>query len=666
MDPDLRYGKLNNGFTYYIRKTKDVSPKNGVYIRLVNRASHWLESEDQHHLAHLMEHINVLAPASLGSFKYWYMNPIKHRVINAAHSIITSDEYVQYGIGLREVDKGLLEDVFRRYRALSFDQKMLLNLKDSDLVDKLGRQTVLEEIEPVSNHATILSGEKYHTLGKPRQKFYAPNNLLKNVSNIRTFKLRSLEKFYTDWYRPDMQALIVIGDIPGIDWVEEQIKSSFSDLKLPKNDVQRSISSWYDSLEVSLPGTNRIVLTKDSIKSNNLLAFNIIRSILSPTERMVTYGQYREALIADLYLSALGVRLNTLTQQYRSPIPNTVSNQIKNEFRVAFHRISVLLTEDTNVHEITSVLVREMERINRFGFSKEELLIAKVAVQKERLKQMDFDGLVMLSDSYRNHFINGVPALSLDDQTELVAKLLADIEVPEVNAYARSWWDESNKVLSVTTSDKASLKNIPTDREFNELLKNIHNEDLGAWDIPVSVPEKLLQNSEIPERLPNATAKEQLLNKGNAYRLKFSNGISIILKPLPNSKNGVVLKGYSAHGATSFNDPSDYARAAEAANIIQYSGAGDWNKFQITAYLKEHKIDYSMRIMNESSTINASSPPDQIEAMLQLVYMYLTKPRKDTLAFLDWKTKHGKRPTVETKKMQYKNITDYPLWICWG
>ncbi|WP_161554505.1 M16 family metallopeptidase [Sinomicrobium soli] len=666
MDPDLRYGKLNNGFAYYIRKTKDVFPEDGVYIRLVGRAGAWLETKDQQHLAHLMEHMNVLAPSSLGSFKYWYMNSIKHKVITSAHRISTGDDFVQYGIGLREVEKGLLEDVFRRYRALSFNEKMLFNLKDSDLVDELGRRTILEEIEPGSNYGTILSGEKYHTLGEPEQKFYDPNNILKSVSNIRTFKLKSLEKFYTDWYRPDMQALIVIGDIPDVDWVEDRIKFYFSDLKLPKSSVQRSLSNWYDSLEVSLPGTNRIVLTKDSIKNNNLLAFNIIRSILSPTERMVTYEQYREALIADLYLSVLGVRLNALTRQYRSSIPSTVQVRIKNELRVAFHRISVPLFKDTDIREITNTLVREMERIKRFGFSNDELLIAKDVVQKERLKQMVYDGLGLLVDSYKDHFMKGVPAMSLDDQTEFVAKLLTDIEVPDINAYARSWWDEPNKVLSVTTSDKASLKNIPTDLEFNELLESIHNEDLGPWDMPVSVPEKLLQNSKIPEQLTAATAEEQIPNEGNAYRLKFSNGISVILKPLPNSKNGVALKGYSAHGASSFNNPSDYARATEAANIIQYSGAGDWDKFQINAYLKEYKIGFSMRIMNESSTINASSSPDQIEAMLQLVYLYLTKPRKDALAFMDWKTKHVKRPTVETKKMKYKKITDYPLWDLLG
>jgi zinc protease len=602
-DPAVRTGKLPNGFTYYIRHNEE--PKNRVVMYLVNKVGSVLESDDQRGLAHFMEHMSFNGTTHFPKnelVSYLQQSGVRFGADLNAHTAF--DETV-YELPLPTDKPEILKNGMQIMRDWAQDATL-----DPVEIDK-ERGVVLEE-KRLGKGARERMQRQYLPvlLNNSRYSLRMPIGIDEVLNN---FKPEAIKRFYKNWYRPDLQALIIVGDID-VNQMEASIKAKFSDLKNPANEKIRT------KYTVPLSGNNQFAAVTD--KEMPVTVAEVM--IKHPALSLRTASDYRANIIRDLFNQMLDNRYSELLHQANPPFAQ--GGAAINDF------IGGIDTYDLSVvakpHELESgfkAAWRETEQLKRFGFTTTELERAKAAYLSQlesALKEQHKTNSVSYVKEYQQYFLKGTASPGIGTEYALAKTDLPGITLAEVNSFAKVQITDKNRDILVLApeSEKAAL---PNEQTFLTWIKSVEQENILPFKDEVST-QQLLSKSPVPGKV-TGELKDTV---SGVTTVKLSNGVTVLLKPTDFKDNEILFTGFS-NGGTSLYSDADYQSASNAGNIIPSFGAGNYSLTALGKYMADKQLGLQPFIEERMQGVRGGATPKDLETALTLLYAYFTEPRKD-------------------------------------
>jgi zinc protease len=605
-DPAVRTGKLANGFTYYIRHNEE--PKNRVVFYLANKIGSVLEDEDQRGLAHFMEHM------SFNGTTHFPKNELVNYLQKAG---------VRFGADINAYT-GFDETVYQL--PLPSDNPEVLK-NGIEIMHDWTQGALLDPVEIDKERGVVLEEKRLGKGADERmRRVYWPVILNNSRYSVRipigidtvlnNFKPEAIKRFYHDWYRPDLQALIVVGDID-VDQMEKIIKTKFADLKNPVNEKFRT------KYTVPLTGINQFVTVTDP-EMTSTKAEVIIKL---PELPLHTTADYRESIVRELFNTMLSERYSELSRQADPPFLSGGAG-ISN-FMGGLDSYGVNVTAKPGELERGFKAVwRENERVKRFGFTTTELNRAKYSYLnqfKSLLIEKNKNPSENYVKEYLQYFLHGTASPGIDYEYNLVNNDLQGITIDELNTLVKTLNGLTDRDILIMAPEKEKA-NLPDEQLFTSWMKAVENEDIQAYKDETS-NEILLKAQPIAGKI----ISEKKDGHTGVTTLVLSNGIKVLLKPTDYKNNQIIFTGFSSGGTSLYND-TDF-QSASAANIIPSFGAGNYNTTQLNKYLAGKQLSMQPFVSERAQGINGSTVNNDLEDALQLMYAFLTEPRKDSVIF---------------------------------
>ncbi len=608
LDPAVHTGRLANGFTYYIRHNE--TPSGRAQFYLVNKVGSVLEDEDQRGLAHFLEHMNF------NGTKHFPKNKLVSRLQKAGiqfgaelNAYTTFDETV-YQLPISTEDPGMVELAMQIMR--DWAQEATL---DPVEIEK-ERGIVLEE-ERLGKSANERMARQYYPmlLNNSRYAMRLPIGL---DSILLHFKRPVIKRFLDDWYRPDLQALIVVGDVD-VAGIERMIRTSFSTLRKPAHVRQRP---QYD---IPLTGKNQfLVVTDKEATSTQLQVF-----IKHKTTPLRTESDYVSFLQRTLFNQLLNTRRFTESSRERNPAYVSAGMGIQPVMGDLDAFQFNVTAKDGQLATAFRQTWSIVERVRRYGFTATELATVKqqyIRNMEAALNETDKTPSVNYVKEYQRHFLTGEAIPGVRWEHDFAKAKIAGITLADIQAIANTYLKDTDRDILILAPDKdrGSLPDIDTVSAWLTTIGgvklDIYKEDTARHSLMTAIPQKGAISA--TKSYPAIAVQELTLN----------NGLKIVLKPT-NFKNDEIRFRAFAPGGTSVYDDSLYDAAASADQLIGSMGIGELNPIQLTTALNGKIAEVMPYIAMRSQGIQGICSVRDLETALQLIYLRFTQPRKDTVLY---------------------------------
>jgi len=607
LDPEVKTGKLENGFTYYIRKNTE--PKGRVTLYLVNKTGSILETDAQQGLAHFMEHM------CFNGTKHYPKNELINYLqksgvrFGADLNAYTGFNETVYQLPVATDDPVVLKNAFQILRDWAQDATL-----DNAEIDK-ERGVVMEELRQHLGGQQRTENKTIPVLFNHSR--YADRLPIGKEDIIRHAPYEVFKKFYKDWYRPDLQALIVVGDI-NVKTIEKVIIDKFSDLKTPKNAPVR------EQYTIPLTGNTQFI----SITDPEVPVTSITMHIKQVQPIIQSAASYKEVVLRLLLNDMLSTRLFEQSQEEHLPFTELTGQLSPLEGNIEALSFTAI-PKPGDVENAFKGIIVEMERIARFGFTATEIEMAKTNVlnrMESALKEKDNTASAQFADEYVQHFTKGLPCPGIEYDYKITKQMLAELSPSVVHAFLRSWQENRNKDIIITANQKDEAI-IPSETQVSRWMQEAIAGNITAYT------DKTSGNSLMPLKPVPGKLKEQLTLKSiDVTEIILSNGARVLLKPTNFRKNEILITATSP-GGLSVIDDADYYAATLIPDVIMSGGVGNFNTSSLQKILANKEVDIRPTIspLYEGLTGRASS--SQLETALQLINLYFTKPRRDQVAF---------------------------------
>ncbi|MGY5847019.1 M16 family metallopeptidase [Salegentibacter sp. HM20] len=618
LDPEVRYGKLENGFTYYLRKNNE--PNNTIELRLVLKAGHLHEDEDQLEYAHLLEH---LLAAKTKSFKNIneYINQI-----GGYSNAKTGSRYTIYEARIPSHDQFVIKETLQLLRdwaqAVHWDSEVINiqrgavegEMRVSDPYRKWKGNTLIQE-------ALFNSG----------YKIYSDEKRLESLQN---FNIKAFKQYYKDWYRPDLQAAIIVGDI-NIDSMENEIKRRFSDLKTPTN--PKSSLEILDSYQIELNNSNRFTTVPDNTIED--LELQLIRLRPNFKGHPKTMKDYKQMLLQQLYTIMLHAKASQVKRQYKPPFSGFSSDY--GATHIPDQQLDGSLMSINFETDSLQQLKKQFQRGLLTWKQMHQSIDSKSFEEAKTsiLKKFKEDNLIpsnFLIQKYVQHFTYGKAAPHPEIEKKLVSKILSEIEMKDLELYISKYGNLDTN--SVFIFFKGTSFNMPNYKVFKEWMK-----ETDTMEVAPLKEEQVIKSLANVVHYPLSENRESFAAKENEIgitTLELPNGIKLALKPTspsnPNFSQRVSLLAFRPNSVP-LEDRMEYLAAKMAPEVVPYTGAGPYDKFELDSFLREKGVYLNFKSDKDNQTIYATSKVNELPELFNLLYLYLNEPRLDPEAFLEWK-----------------------------
>jgi zinc protease len=607
LDPAVRTGKLANGFTYYIRHNEE--PKNRVTFYLANKVGSILESDDQQGLAHFLEHM------SFNGTKHFPKNALidylqKSGVrFGADINAYTGFDETVYQLPLPSDDAGILKNGMLIMRDWAHGATL-----DPVEIDK-ERGVILEEKRLRKGSQERMRQQYWPKLLNGSR--YASRLPIGVDEVLTTFKPEAINRYYHDWYRPNLQALIVVGDVD-VNAIEKQIKSLFADLKNPVKPKPRV------KYTIPLTGKQQFI----SVTDKEMTATVIQVMSKQKAAGLVTLADYRASIIRQLYNQMLGQRFAELSRQ-ANPVYIQGNAGIDDFMGGLSSFTATVVAKPGQLEQGLKTVWRETQKVKRFGFTQTELDRAKqnyLSSIESAVKEQDKTPSDAFVNEYLQHFLKQTAAPGINKEFKIISDILPDIKLAEVSALSKTYMTTADRdvLLMAPEKDKATLPNQAT---VSKWLADVEAETITAYQ-DAENKTALLSAQPIPGKIVS-TQKDTRLN---LITLTLGNGVKVVLKPTPFKNNEIQFGGF-APGGTSLYGDNDFQSASNAASIIPSFGVGNYDVNQLSKFLSGKQVQVQPYITERMQGISAAAVNKDLETALQLVYARLTQPRLDTALF---------------------------------
>jgi len=627
-DPKVKIGKLDNGLTYYIRENS--YPKDRVEFRLAVNAGSNQENDEQQGLAHFTEHMAFNGIEGFPGNSVVDHLRSKGVVFGADLNAYTSFDETVYMIPMPTDDPGNIDlglKILRGWAAgLLYDNKEI----DEE------RGVIIEEYRLGLGADDRMRKEYWPVLMKDSR--YADRMPIGKLDILQTFDYQVIKDFYKDWYRPDLQAVIVVGDINAAE-VEAKIKTMFGNIPAKQNPRKKEIYGIGSNKEPLVA----VCTDKEATGSEVML---IRKHKHAP---MKTVGDFRQQLCIDLYNTMYDARLEEMVQDPKCPFLHAGAGYgdfIGNTDAYA----AQAMAKENRIPDALRVLMQEDYRVLKYGFLQTELNRAKEELlenYERAAKEVDKTESAKFASQYINNFLRQDPIPGAKRENTYAKKLIEGITLEEVNALAKNWVTEDNMVAIITAPEKEDVK-VPTKDEVLSILK-----DKSLANVKPYVD--TYKDQEIVEKetlTPGKIVSIEKLDAVGAEKWTLSNGITIYLKKT-DYKNDEILFNASSKGGKTLYPVKDLASADFAADIIDRGGIASLDYNSLMKKMKGKNVGVSPNISLLSEEFSGSSTPKDLEFFFQYLNAFFTNPRIDENAF---------QLVMDETKEQVKMITAQPMY----
>jgi len=615
VNPALKVGRLDNGLTYYIQKNS--KPEKRVELRLVVKAGSMLEDDDQQGLAHFTEHM------AFNGSKHFK----KHELISYLQSIgikfgadlnaYTSFDETVYILPIpteSKTVKGKKSNLETGMLVLE-DWAQGVTMNDADIDAE--RNIILEEARLGKGANDRMNKKLYPALFSGSR--YAERLPIGKEDIISNFKYDVIKRFYADWYRPDLMAVFVVGDIEPAQ-AEKMIRAHFAHLKNPAHERPR------DYAAIPTRGESAGLVITDKEAANNLV---MIRYPITRSKQDVTVKDYRDSLIRELSSTMLNLRLQELTQQSAPPLlggsagiePLAVGYE-------AFSSLAYIGRSGTQA--AITALTQENERARQFGFSQSELDRSKKAMQRmyeSQYNERDKSESTGFVAEYTRNFLNGESIPGIAREYDYVQALLPDISLEEINQYARSSIpDGTAKLVVYMGSDKAG-EAIPQEQQLLSWINAAEKETVIA-NSDKALPATLMAQPPAAGSIVSE-AQNKLLG---LTELVLSNGVKVILKPT-DFKSDQVLLSATRFGGQSLYDAADMFNARYAVSVEYAMGLASYTPTDLQKILSGKSVSFNAALGNYTESFSGYAASTDIETLFQTMALRFAPARSDPELF---------------------------------
>jgi zinc protease len=602
LDPGVRMGKLKNGITYYIRKNAE--PKNRAELRLAVKAGSVLETDAQQGLAHFMEHMNFNGTTNFP----------KNELVN-----FLQKTGVRFGADLNAYT-GFDETVYML--PIPTDSAGLLE-KGIQVLEDWAHGALLDPSEIEKERGVVLEESRMGrgAQQRMRDKFlkvilnnsrYAERLPIGKDSILKSFKPETIKAFYQDWYRPDLMAVIAVGDFD-VDKVEGTIKQKFSSIPVPTNAKKRT------KYAIPLDGSTKVAIVTDPEYPQNLIQL----IYKQPNSKEKSLKDVRDNFAQGLYNSMMAQRMQELTQKANPPFLYGDS-QYGDFLGDLDSYTSIALAKDAaSMKTALTALLEENARVQKFGFTQPELDRAKKDFYtsiEQYYKERDKTKSANHVQEYLDHFLHEEPYMSAEAYFEFVKKHLDGVSLTEINVLAKKYITDKNRAVVVMGPEK-SKDELPKEAEIRKLLLEAGKDVTAYVDDVVDSP--LLPADPAPGKITG----EKVLEKLGVTELTLSNGVKVLLKPTEFKNDEILIKATGKGGYSLF--PDERETGIFSSYLIQSGGVGPYNQTQLQKFLAGKTASAGPYMSELTEGIGGSTNPKDLETTLQLIYAYFTTPRKD-------------------------------------
>lgn len=616
VDPKVKIGTLPNGIRYYIRK--NARPEKRAELRLVVNAGSVLENENQLGYAHFIEHTAFNGTTHFAKNDLVkYLQSIGVRFGPDLNAYTSFDQTV-YILPVPTDTAAIVEKGFQILEdwahGQSFDSTEVVNergvVREEWRGSRGAGERMLHRILPVA-----LKGSRY-----------AERLPIGTESSIMQANPSQLRRFYADWYRPDLMAVVAVGDFDPAA-IEAQVKRHFSGIRPVANERART--------EFPVPGNSAplvaIATDKEATSSQVQVTFK------TPSLRTRTVGDYRRELMAELYTTMLNSRFNEIAQKPDAPFLGAGASKGQFLARGTDGFTLGAAVKDGGIERGLEALLTEARRVDQFGYLQSELDRAKQNMLRsyERANaERDKTNSSAFVEEYIGNYLDHDAIPGVEKEYALVQELLPTISLADVNSAASRWITDENRVVVATAPEKSDVRT-PTVAELLAVFDRTAKAPLTAYVENVS-GDALVATLPAPGRI---TGQRSMPAVG-VTEWTLSNGARVLVKPTDFKADEIVFSAYANGGASVASD-ADFMSASLASQIVALSGVGTLSRVDLEKKLAGKAVQVAPSVSETSEGLVGSASPRDLETLVQLAHLYFTAPRLDTAALQAFRNQVG-------------------------
>lgn len=616
VDPAVRIGKLDNGLTYYIRHNE--YPEHVANFYIAQRVGSINEDESQRGLAHFLEHM------AFNGSEHFKGNGIIE---------FTRSLGVEFGSDLNAYTS-IDQTVYRvcdvpTKRATALDSCLLI-LKDWSNGLLLEPEEIDKERDVVHNEWRLGEGPSQRMITRSLPKMYPGSKYGERMpiglmSVIDSFKPQTLRAYYHKWYRPDNQAIIVVGDVD-VDHMEAKIKELFGGIKVDPNAPK--------VIPESVPDTPEAIYVFEKDKEMQMSQIVVMmKHDATPDEEKTSMQYLVEDYVKSVISQMMNQRLSEMTQEESCPFFQAFADDgeyLLSRTKDCFELIGI--PKEGKDMETLQVLYREAKRAREFGFTATEYERAKadyLSGLEKRYTNRDKRKNEEFGNDYRDHYLSNEPIPPLDVLYQTMQQIAPAIPVQVINQILPQLISatDSNLVVMEWAQEKEG-KVYPTEQDMAAAIAAARAEKIEAYVDNVK-DEPLVDVTTIKA----GKITKETENKTFGYKeLTLSNGATVILKKTDFKDDEVQMQAF-AKGGQSLYGPADYTNLKVFDAVIGYSGIGNFSSNELTKALAGKEVNADLSLAITRQYLNAHSTPKDIETMMQMSYLYFTAVKKDEKQF---------------------------------
>ena len=613
-DPTVVRGTLTNGLTYYIKR--NVEPRDRAQLSLVVRAGSILEAEMQRGLAHFVEHM-----AFNGTERF-----AKQEIVDYIESIGssfgadlnagTSYDYTVYWLEFPTDDPEILETAFQ----ILSDWAFAISFEPEEV--ELERGVVLEEWRLYQGFGSRFQTNLYPLLFG--DSLYAERSPIGLTEILETAPVEQLRAYYERWYRPDLMAIIAVGEFD-IAEIEAKITQHFAPPPEGEAYQQRAaVADPTDKPSFDVPDNASPIVDVFTDPEAPVTQVTLVRKLAPDAGRDL--ATFRRGAVEQLAFMMLNARLFERGQEADPPWLYSAAGGGSFVEPIDIQTFTIV-TEQDGVEDGFAALLEEMQRASQHGFTEAELnreienLLSSV---ESAYKQRDQLESAQLAGELRNHFLGGPPVAGIEAEWELYQQLLPQVTLAEIDKVATAWTESHNTVLLVlgpegieTSQDGTLAAALQTQLDgANALVVEPYSDEFDDVPLLAVIP------------TPGSIVEEEQLESIDAVQWTLSNGITVIAKQTDFKNDEVQFSAYSPGGHSLVAD-EDFVSAEHAAALVDGSGVGPHDSVTLDKLLAGKRVSVSPYISELFEGLSGSASPDDLESLFQLITLYATEPRID-------------------------------------
>lgn len=608
IDPKVIKGKLDNGLTYYIRHNE--VPENRAEFYLFVDAGAVLEEPDQNGLAHFCEHMAFNGTKNFP--KKGVLDYMESIGVKFGHNVnaFTSYDKTVYNLAQVPVNR---ESVIDSTLLVLHDWASQVSY-EAEEIDK-ERGVIHEEWRTRRGPQFRMRLETSKVLFKGSK--YAEHDIIGKLDVIDNCEYETLRSFYDDWYRPDLQAIAVVGDIDEKQ-IEKKIKDLFGKIQTPEKQRERYVEDIPDNVDPLIAIVSDPEATQSQVK--------VLFKHDAETTKDLDY--FKQSYRQQLYNMMMNDRLQELTQKEDPPFIGGYT-YYGGMVRSTNAYQSIAIAKNSQLERALETLLEENKRIKQFGFTQSELErnkkemlsnLEKQYANRDKKKSRNYIW------GYMNNFMKNEPIPGIAFEYKTAKKELPEITVDELNALAKKWITDKNMVVTISAVEKEGIA-IPAKDDVKAIIDKVEKGKIEPYEDEV-VDNPLISN--LPE-----TGKVAGTKKDDALGLieyTLNNGMKVIIKPTGFKENEILMEAYSS-GGNSLSDEESYLSGRIYSTVMRYNGVGDFGMTALKKKLAGKNVSVNPYVDDLREGLTGNCESDDFETMLKLSHLYFQPAREDEKAF---------------------------------